>query len=364
MTILVTGATGFVGSALVAKLLFQGHDVKALSRNDLGGQRTKGAVQTAADGFGITITPDSFKRLKVINADINRLEQTLSPKLLEDVEVVWHVAADMRYSTKNVLEVFNANVVGTSILYQMTAEHSKNCSRMYYVSTAYTANASFSSAGENLHFHPHCVNAYQMSKWNAEQALSNLQRKYKLPITIFRPSIIIGHQNTGWSTGTGFGYYMFVDALYAAKLNNAKDLRINLVADSEPDLVSVDVVVDNAVALIANNEKQKSFEIVHCVGGQQLTTRELVEFTSNIVGVKCFFGLPKTTLEKRMDRVMGVNKFFQQSTWNFEQKRLKHILGGQFNNFHLDENILHRIVRYYFTYVIHRPLEQAKERLA
>ena len=37
-TILLTGGTGFVGSALAAELLSRGHSVLALSRNDPDGQ--------------------------------------------------------------------------------------------------------------------------------------------------------------------------------------------------------------------------------------------------------------------------------------------------------------------------------------
>ena len=51
-TVLITGCTGFVGSAIAATLLGAGFRVLALSRNDADGERTRAAVREAAAGFG------------------------------------------------------------------------------------------------------------------------------------------------------------------------------------------------------------------------------------------------------------------------------------------------------------------------
>ncbi|MCP4488006.1 MAG: NAD-dependent epimerase/dehydratase family protein [Gammaproteobacteria bacterium] len=363
MKILLTGATGFVGGALAAELLNNGDEVIALSRNDPDGNRTLSVVQVAARGSGFELTGDKLSSLTVVNFDINRISDSDELDVIKDIDVAWHIAADMRYSINNILEVFDTNVGVTSRLYKYIAQNCRKCLRFYYVSTAYTAHAESVCAQEKLHLHPKCVNAYQMSKWNAEHTLSNLQKFYTLPVTIFRPSVIIGNQATGWSVGKGFGYYMFADAIYAAKMSNMKDIIFDINRFSEPDLVPIDMVVNNANHLIQNNDKQGHFEIVHSVGGRHLTTEDILRLTGEMANVEVIYGPPRNTIERKIGKTLEFNKFFQGTSWTFDQTRMKKIIGEN-PKFVLSEEVLRRVAKYYFDYTLSGGFKSVTEKTA
>ena len=63
MNILVTGATGFVGSALIERLLVDGHTVTALVRKDQGGKKS----QKLKKVFGDLLLPEELPKLKNID---------------------------------------------------------------------------------------------------------------------------------------------------------------------------------------------------------------------------------------------------------------------------------------------------------
>ena len=94
MRILVTGASGFIGSGLVAALAEAGHDVCALMRPSASSEFLKGVKYT---------------RLAV---DLN--DQDSMIRACEAVEVVYHVAG--LTSARNKEEFFKYNAVATKNL--------------------------------------------------------------------------------------------------------------------------------------------------------------------------------------------------------------------------------------------------------
>jgi nucleoside-diphosphate-sugar epimerase len=73
--ILVTGGTGFIGSALVKKLLANGHDVKVLDNNSRGNINKLG---------------DVAKNIEMVQGDIR--DFNLVSKAMKDIDVVYHLA--------------------------------------------------------------------------------------------------------------------------------------------------------------------------------------------------------------------------------------------------------------------------------
>ena len=76
MKILVTGGAGYIGSALVEKLITQGHEVKV--------------VDDLSNGFFENIN----QKAEFINGSI--LNEELLSIALKDVEAVFHLAAKIR----------------------------------------------------------------------------------------------------------------------------------------------------------------------------------------------------------------------------------------------------------------------------
>ncbi len=69
MKVGITGVTGFVGSGIACDFLKNGHQVLAVSRNDIDGQRSKAAIRKAWLGYGYDISELNEDRVEVVSID-------------------------------------------------------------------------------------------------------------------------------------------------------------------------------------------------------------------------------------------------------------------------------------------------------
>ncbi|HET7504899.1 MAG TPA: SDR family oxidoreductase [Kofleriaceae bacterium] len=361
--ILVTGATGFLGSALVANLLAEDCRVVALSRNDPSGQRTRTAVEKAAAGFGCTLGPIHWSRLTIVEVDFRALDQTLSPEVFEGVTAVWNAAAEMSYGIKKILDSVNQNVIASGMLYKLAAQHAHDCRRFYHVSTAYAAGFGKDDALEEVNFTPGLVNSYQLSKWVAEVALLHSQAQRGLPLTIFRPSIVIGHERTGWSTGVSFGAYLLTAAVLYGKQAGAAHLAFDLEPDGLPNLVCIDTVVRRALALTRiEGPIRRPAEIFHCVSDRPTTVAELLETIADTVGVPVSFGPPVCETDHQINAVFERNKAFANGHWRFHTERLEEVLGEVYGPVGITREIIRRSMSHYLAHQAAEAKAKAEER--
>ena len=132
---IVTGVTGFVGSALVAQALSQGIPVAALSRDDGDGQRTREAVRRAVQGMELT---DRTDLLKVYSFDEAGLRAAVDDIGDGHETSFWHCAAEMTYSYRKMRKSLEFNVSRGLELLGLC--HGLGVARFYYFSTAFTTN--------------------------------------------------------------------------------------------------------------------------------------------------------------------------------------------------------------------------------
>jgi nucleoside-diphosphate-sugar epimerase len=326
--VLVTGATGFVGSALTANLLARGARVLAVSREN-GASRTMRAVEAAAAGFGFVLSDPERSRLAVINADLASATRRLDDRVLGSITDVWHCAASMTYDLDALDDALQDNLVATTMLYRVIAERAPSCRHFYHVSTAYTAGVDGGDIKEELHFEPRLVNAYQISKWCAEQALVLLAERSRLDLTLFRPTIVVGHRVTGWSTRRAFGYYLFLNAAQRAARFGRPELTLNIDPDHRPNLVPVDDVVRAAVALTARSQPLGHVEVMHCTAEATLTTREQYDLAGEFFGVTVRWGEPRTRFDEIVNRELARNRDFAAGTWEFDCSTLRRAIGDR-----------------------------------
>ncbi|MFA0811404.1 NAD-dependent epimerase/dehydratase family protein [Microbulbifer epialgicus] len=320
--VLITGATGFVGSALAANFLARGVKVIALSRNDPDSMRTINAVLTAAHGCQLDVSGAVESHLQIINTDFSKLETTLATTDLLGVTEVWHVAAEMSYSPHKLETAINTNVGNSARLYETVQQLAPNCRRFYYVSTAYVAGMAGGRVKEELHPFSQMVNTYQTTKWCAEQSLHLLALRNRLPVTIFRPSVVVGHRHTHWVHRNGFGFYMFQDAMLAVANAGKCDLAVDLLPEPRLDLVSVDQLCADACSLTLRNEDAGEFEVFHCAGGVEVPAEKLVEIWASVAGIRAHLGSPTTSIEQKFDRAVRLNQRFVRIEWRFDRSRL------------------------------------------
>ena len=119
MTTLVTGATGFVGSHVVQKLIAAGYSVRALVR--------PGSNMRALEGASIERVEGDLRDVVSIG------------RATKGVRQVFHVAADYRLWATNPREIYESNVEGTRHLFEAAAR--EGVERIVYTSTVATIAA-------------------------------------------------------------------------------------------------------------------------------------------------------------------------------------------------------------------------------
>jgi dihydroflavonol-4-reductase len=170
--ILVTGATGFVGAALVRQLLGQGRDVRITVRSESDHKNIKGL------------------HLELARADIrnrNELKQAM-----EGCSQVYHVAGLYRSWMRDYDLLRQINVEGTRNV--LEAALAAGVKKVVHTSSiaALGMPADGSPADEHAVFNlQHLMLPYEQSKFEAELVVSEYLEK-GLPVVIVRPALVMG----------------------------------------------------------------------------------------------------------------------------------------------------------------------------
>jgi dihydroflavonol-4-reductase len=169
---LVTGATGFVGSAVARALLRDGYQVRALARP--GGDR-----RNLAD-LPVEVAEGAME-------DAPSLERAIA-----GCRYLFHVAADYRLWVPDPAAMFRANVDGTRDL--MTAALAAGVERIVYTSSVATIGlvAGDSADEEAPSRLEDMIGPYKQSKFRAEEVVRSLVRERDLPVVIVNPSTPVG----------------------------------------------------------------------------------------------------------------------------------------------------------------------------
>jgi nucleoside-diphosphate-sugar epimerase len=179
----LTGVTGLLGSELLQALLDASPDRRVIVL-------TRDPRKIPPLGHGA--------RVMAVEGDITKPGLGLHPATLRQIQKeateIVHCAAETRFSLP--LEQARAtNTRGTANLLKV-ARGCKRLEKLAHLSTAYVAGRiSGHITEEPVREHPGFVNTYQQSKREAEQLVSEAMRD--IPISVYRPSTIIGDSKTG-----------------------------------------------------------------------------------------------------------------------------------------------------------------------
>ena len=172
MSILITGATGFIGSLLAASL--------AARRQQQDGKIYCLVRRTS------TLTDLEKLPLELVSGDLFSDAALIS--VLPEITRVIHLAGVTKARTK--AEYFRGNGEATRNLLKLCAQHAKNLQRFVYVSSLAAAGPSADGHLITEEEMPQPVSIYGRSKLAGETACQEFCREF--PITIIRPPAVYG----------------------------------------------------------------------------------------------------------------------------------------------------------------------------
>ncbi|MDJ1136788.1 SDR family oxidoreductase [Streptomyces iconiensis] len=197
MSVLITGATGFLGCRILGGLLAQETDaITVLGRGTPAELRER--VEAALSGAGLLPTaPDALDRLRFVSADLTSpglgLSETDRDHVTEDLTAVWHCAAYLNLQGDPV-SLYRANVLGTREVLALADK--APAAHLLFISTAYvagcrrTGHVMEDELTEEYGFQTY----YEETKHTAERMIHSWARRTGRTATILRPSLLATDQ--------------------------------------------------------------------------------------------------------------------------------------------------------------------------
>lgn len=246
MKMFITGATGFVGSAVVRKLLDAGHSVRALVR------------------------PVSDKKC-LSGLDIEFFEGDLTQPLaaaMAGCEGVFHVAADYRLWAPDPAPLYQTNVDGTRNV--LASAQQAGVSRVVYTSSVATLGLP-KTGGPGDEATPvsleDMIGHYKRSKYQAEDVAREFADAPGLDVIIVNPSAPIGPRDHK-PTPTG---RMVLDAAAG---------RMPAYVDTGLNVVHVDDVAQGQLLAFERGRNGERYVL----GGADMTLQQILTEVADIVG--------------------------------------------------------------------------------
>jgi nucleoside-diphosphate-sugar epimerase len=170
MTILVTGATGFLGSALTHELIKQNQNVRILARDE----------QKARAQFGEAVT--------IIRGEITDVEQV--ERAVDGATIIYHLVGRLYHPSVPVELYHSTHVEGTRILLN-ACKGQKQLKRIVHCSTTGVLGVTGETpAAEDAPFDP--TNAYEATKLLGELLALKACKEDGLPVSVARPGLVYG----------------------------------------------------------------------------------------------------------------------------------------------------------------------------
>jgi len=317
-TIFLTGFPGFIAERLVKRLA--NHDTKflLLVQKQFVEKATRAAGEIAAG----TNTP--IENFALVEGDITQENLGINEEELqtiyESATDVYHLAAIYDLGVKKEV-AFRVNVEGTKNVNEFVKKLQK-LRRYNYVSTCYVAGLRTGEILESeLEHDAGFRNFYEETKYLAEREVEKLKEN-ETPLTIFRPSVVVGDSETG-ETAKYDGIYYLINYLRKAphlfRFTNVGNKNVKL------NLVPVDFVVE-AIARLAK-DKRAIGKTIALADPNPLTTEEIFDTLAEAMTgkksvvkpppsvVENFLMLPLTPLLSGLPH-SGVPYFFVPQTYD------------------------------------------------
>ena len=250
MTALVTGATGFIGSAVVRKLLARGETVRVLAR-------------AAGDRRNLTGLD-----IEIIEGDLR--DADARARAVKGIASLYHIAADYRLWVPDPDAMYATNVAATSDLLRGAAD--AGATRLVYTSSVATLgipkDGSLATEETPVDL-AEMIGPYKRSKFLAEEAVRKLAVEGSLPVVIVNPTAPVGPRDVK-PTPTG------------RTVIEAAAGRMPAFVDTGLNLVHVDDIAEGH--LLAHDKGVIGQRYI--LGGENLTLQQILQRIAALTGGK------------------------------------------------------------------------------
>lgn len=240
----ITGGSGFVGGALLARLVADGREVRALARSDEAAASVgaAGARPVRGDLFDVTALLEGMR----------------------GCETVFHVAGVNAMCGRDPGAMLHTNVEGSDVVVRAAA--AVGARRLVLTSSAATIGEPAGVVGqEDTPHRGKFLSAYERSKFLAEQRVLAVAEELGIEVVRVNPSSVQGPGRTGGS---------------ARILIRLVDARLPFIVNTHLSIVDVD---DCAQAHILAESRGTPGQR-YVVSGASLTTRQAVELMRAVAG--------------------------------------------------------------------------------
>lgn len=271
MDLFLTGATGAVGGSLLRHLLDARPD---LSVYVLLRAETDDEIQTRMLPILANVTREQAHRVLPVPGDVMPGDLGLGTKygdLISRVGEIYHVAASTSFC-QTMEEASRTNLSGTRhvINFARAIRKAGNPVRLHHISTAYVSGTRTGYMREDeLESGQEFFNYYEWSKFEAEREVRAAGAE--LPVTIYRPGIIVGDSRTG-RTNRFHGIYQILRGIHCGLID-----WLPCRPDFQLDITPVDYVSGAIVRLAQQSDSaNKTFHLT-AGPGNTLSLEELVD---------------------------------------------------------------------------------------
>lgn len=317
--ILLTGASGFLAGDLLNRLLasYPDTNIHLLLRAHDDQHLAKRRSEILTNN---NLTGADAERVIAHAGNIEHEDLGLGSNyqvLLDQIDQIYHSAANTSF-TQSLEAARKINFHGAeNILRLATHLHNRgHLTRLHHISTAYVAGNRVGQVCEqDLDCGQGFFNTYEQSKFESEKSLQLASKE--LPITIYRPSIIVGDSKTGRSAH----FYVIYEPMkwvYSGQLT-----FLPCKPELKLDIVPVDYVCDAIVAI--GQQPDTIGKVYHLTAGpdrsidlSELVERSITEFNryNSEVG-KPLVATPEIITPEKIEQFEG--KMRERSTAFFDR---------------------------------------------
>lgn len=351
--IIMTGATGFLGSHLMAALLERGERLILLGRGT-GSHGLRQRIDTLLTWFG---QERHRSRTQTEEVDFLQphlgLEKSRYQALCQGAGCIIHCASDTSFAERNRSRSLASNVTSLNSIVPFAADC--RAATFHYISTAYSSGITTGTWYERPVSARQFFNVYEETKAMAERKVAESCTAHSIPFTIIRPSIVYGDSRTGRANRFTAIYHhvralacirdIYRDDILLHGGKKAEDQGIHLESDGllhlplrlilerqgMIDLIPVDYFVNAVLAIM---EGEATDTIYHLTNENASSIEQLADYCERFLGIrglKITYGPGReaqSPAEELFNRFIEPYRPYLADSRTFDRTNSKRILGN------------------------------------